>query len=188
MTTTASDPAIRAQAAAEALAAEGQPVTARAVRERAGVMTTVATKAARNWRDQHDQATSIPDVPPALTARLEAIWADAYTTARAQFDTEREGWAARLERANTEITELTAEAERGDEQYAELNDKLQEVQGHLTDALDALEAERAISQEIKTQAAVVSAHADAIEKSYADLLAALKTTPPKPTKPTKPTP
>lgn len=67
------NPIQRAAAAAEQLAAEGQPVTARTVRERASVMTSIAAQAAKAWNEAQLANTQAPDIPPAVATRLEAI-------------------------------------------------------------------------------------------------------------------
>src|SRR5690625_2027948 len=76
-------PEDRAEAAARDLADRGQAVTARAVRKAAGVRMTVAAAAARAWREAtRDRAeVEVPEVPADVSARLAAVWADAYRAA-----------------------------------------------------------------------------------------------------------
>ena len=80
-TTTPED---RAEAAARDLVDRGLPVTARAVREAAGVRMAVAAQTARAWKEATAEQPDVvvPEVPDDVTSRLTAIWADAYRTAR----------------------------------------------------------------------------------------------------------
>mgnify|MGYP002737228550 CR=1 FL=1 len=97
-----------AEKAAEALAATGQPVTARAVREKAGVRMAVAAAAAKAWNKTAaaEEAHTIP-MPDAVQARAQGLWETALTVARTQFDTERDGWNSRLAAAEHEQQELS---------------------------------------------------------------------------------
>ncbi len=102
-------PAERAKAAAEQLAAAGQAITARAVRQASGVKMSLAADVAREWNEARDQEVESPDVPPTIQLRVEAIWREAYTLARREFDAERAGWMARIETAGRELAELTTD-------------------------------------------------------------------------------
>lgn len=104
-------PEERAEAAARDLADRGLPVTARAVREVAGVRMTVATSVARAWREAADESEklTIPEVPADVTARFTAIWADAYRSAVTSVSPERDRLAAEVAELRQEIEALTAE-------------------------------------------------------------------------------
>lgn len=102
-------PEERAEAAARDLTDRGLPVTARAVREVAGVRMTVAASAAKAWREATDENLSIPEVPTDVTARLAAIWADAYRSAVTSISPERDRLAAEVLELRQEIEALTAE-------------------------------------------------------------------------------
>lgn len=104
-------PEERAEAAARDLTDRGLPVTARAVREVAGVRMTVAASLAKAWREATDDSLnlSIPEVPPDVTARLAAIWADAYRAAVTSISPERDRLAAEVLELRQEIEALTAE-------------------------------------------------------------------------------
>lgn len=124
-------PREKADAAAEALAAEGLDVTARAVRERAGVRMTVAVEAAREWGQQQTAAVTAPDVPDVVATRFEAIWREAWQAARAEFDAERAGLAAKVaaaaeerDRLVNDIEHLEAERDQAAQQAEALRTKL----------------------------------------------------------------
>lgn len=95
-------PEARALEAAEAIAAEGSPVTARAVQQRAKVNMNVASPVARDWNEQQAQAREVPPMPDAVTLRVEALWRAAFEAARDEHQVETDGWAARLKAAQDE--------------------------------------------------------------------------------------
>lgn len=92
-------PEYRATAAAEALAAEGIPVTARSVRDRSGVRMALAADAARAWNEQQSNEQAVPDAPEAVQARFMALWREAVTVARGEFAEARAGWEAKIAKA-----------------------------------------------------------------------------------------
>lgn len=121
-------PEQRAEAAARDLADRGLSVTARAVRDAAGVRMTVAAETARAWREataERDEV-DVPEVPEDVRGRLAAIWADAYRSAHAAVSPERDQLAAAVEELRAEVEALTTtvaevEAER-DARAAEVTD------------------------------------------------------------------
>lgn len=102
----------KAKAAAEALAAEGVKVTARAVAQRAGVRLTAATVAAREWNEEQASAVPVPPAPESVLFRFEAMWREAITAARAEHDEARAGWEAKVAAAQEEVDELGQDLER----------------------------------------------------------------------------
>ena len=92
MNEAATTPEDRAETAARDLADRGLAVTARAVREAAGVRMAVAAQTAKAWREasQEDNAVTIPETPEDVKGRLDAIWADAYRAALAAVTPERD--------------------------------------------------------------------------------------------------
>lgn len=94
--------------AAEALAAEGGTVTARAVRERAGVAMGVAAEAAREWKAAAAEGQGVPPFPPVVQARVEGLWAEAVRAARAEHDQAVDGWKRQLRQMETERDEAIA--------------------------------------------------------------------------------
>lgn len=116
---TVATPEERAEAAARDLADRGLAVTARAVREAAGVRMTVAAETARAWREATAERAEVevPEVPEDVRGRVTAIWADAYRAAHAALSPERDQLAAEVEQLRGEVDALTTavaevEAER----------------------------------------------------------------------------
>lgn len=136
-------PEEKAARAAEALAAEGVAVTARAVRERAGVRTVVASSAAKQWNDQEAERLQAPPMPAAVRSRLDALWREAYIVARADFDDERAGLNAKIRHATEEIAELTRLIETAEEDSARAATEAAAAQALLTEELAAARAKAA---------------------------------------------
>lgn len=109
MTEKQSTPEERAEAVARDLADRGLPVTARAVRDQAGVRMTVAAEAARAWNAATEEQAEIevPDVPGDVRGRLDAIWADAYRAAHTTVSPERDRLAVKVEELRGEVEALT---------------------------------------------------------------------------------
>lgn len=125
---TVATPEERAEAAARDLADRGLSVTARAVRDAAGVRMTVAAETARAWREATAERAEVevPEVPEDVRGRVTAIWADAYRAAHAAVSPERDQLAATVEELRGEVDALTTavaevEAER-DARAAEVTD------------------------------------------------------------------
>lgn len=116
----AQTPEDRAEAAARDLADRGQAVTARAVREAAGVRMAVAAAAARAWREATAEASEVevPEVPVDVTARLAAVWADAYRAAVAAVTPERDQLASEVEELRGEVEALTATVSEVEDEQA----------------------------------------------------------------------
>ena len=111
-------PTQRAEAAAEELAADGQAVTARAVRAASGVRMAVAAEAARAWNERVDQEGQVPDMPAAFGVRAEAMWRATYALARDEFAAERSGWEGRVVLAEQEAGQLRADVDEMEVQLA----------------------------------------------------------------------
>lgn len=133
-------PADRAEAAARDLADRGLAVTARAVREAAGVRMDVAAAAARAWKEvaEEDRAVPVPDVPEDVAARVGAIWADAYRAALAIVSPERDRLAREVKELSEEVDGLTAivadvesERDRVSDQRVVVEKELGQVQSEL---------------------------------------------------------
>lgn len=112
MSQTEVTPQRRAAEAAEALSADGAPVTARAVRERSGVRMGVAADAAREWNQRQVAQMEVPALPEALQMRFEAAWRVAVELARGEFDEARAGWQQRVDEATEEQNVLSQELDR----------------------------------------------------------------------------
>ena len=135
----ASAPQDRALAAAEALDAEGQRVTARAVKDRARVQMETARAAAADWNTRKAQQAATPDPPESFTIRFNAIWGDAYRTAKAKFEAEREGWTTRLDDAEAEVDALQGDIVTTEQQRDQARTELE----HHTAATEQLKQARA---------------------------------------------
>lgn len=162
-------PADRARSVAEAIAAEGKPVTARAIKTRAGVATDVASDAARVWNDEQAALVAIPAAPAAWLSRLEALWPSAYNEARATFSDEKAGILGRLDIAQAEQADLTAElAEmRQDLDSARLDcQRERDLREQATEQISRLETELADARENLARA---QAQAAAAEQRAAEL-------------------
>ncbi|WP_069956283.1 DNA-binding protein [Nesterenkonia massiliensis] len=148
---TTATPEDRAEAAARDLADRGLSVTARAVRDAAGVRMTVAAEVARAWREATAERTEVqvPEVPEDVRGRLAAIWADAYRTAHAAVSPERDQLAATVEELRAEVDALTtAVAEVEAERDAEV------------ERAAALETERAAAVAARDEEAARAARAE----------------------------
>lgn len=115
MAETQEDPRAAALIAAEALAAKGQPVTARSVRETAAVQMAVAAEVAREWKARESAAAAVPPVPEVVQARLAGVWAEAVQAARAEHERAVAGWRSQVEQVEAERDEAISTA---DEQAA----------------------------------------------------------------------
>ena len=138
-------PEERAEAAARDLADRGKTATARAVREAAGVSMTVAAAAAKAWREAAAERgeVEIPQVPADVSARLSAVWADAYRAAVAVVSPERDRLAA-------EVDELRAEVE------AERDDAAGQLEAARTEQHEIEEQLRQTSRSLSTREATIT--------------------------------
>lgn len=143
---TQDDPRAAALAAAEALAAKGEAVTARSVRASAGVQMAVAAEVAREWKAREAAAGAVPPVPEVVQARLAGVWAEAVQAARAEHERAVEGWRAQVEQVEAErdeaITaadELAVAAQHDADQATE---KITALQGQLTEQATTIESLR----------------------------------------------
>jgi hypothetical protein len=102
----------KARAAAEALGAEGEKVSARTVAARAGVRLAAGNVAAREWNEAQASAVPIPPAPESVLFRFEAMWREAITAARSEHDEARAGWEAKVQAAQEEVAELGKDLER----------------------------------------------------------------------------
>jgi|SRR5665647_491466 hypothetical protein len=146
----------RAAAAAEALAAEGAAVTARAVQQRARVDMNVASPAAREWNARQAQAREVPPLPDSVEVRIQGMWREAVEAARAEHQVERDGWAARIkvveddrDGALEDATRIRGELDRATARNAELE--------------EALEQALAAASQAQARTAAAEAHAAAAE-------------------------
>ncbi|MBG0741073.1 DNA-binding protein [Paeniglutamicibacter antarcticus] len=135
-------PEQRAAEAAEALAAGGTAVTARAVRERSGVRMTVAAEAARSWNEREAQTEAVPEPPAAVEARFIALWREAVTFSRGEFVEARTGWHATVEQARAERDAAVEDVERAETERDALAERLEDAGRLHASAYEALTAAR----------------------------------------------
>lgn len=122
-------PEERATAAAEALAAEGFPVTARAVQQRAQVGMNVASPVARDWNARQALARKVPPLPDSVAVRVQGLWREAVEAARAEHDAERDGWAAQLKNFEDERDGALDEARSAQQELDRANARISELEG-----------------------------------------------------------
>lgn len=170
-TPNAQTPEDRAEATARDLADRGKAVTARAVREAAGVRMAVAAAAARAWREAtaEDSEIEVPEVPADVSARLSAVWADAYRAAVATVTPERDRLAAEAEELRTEVEALTAtvsEVEDERDQAAQRRDTAQKEQQaaeeRLREATQTVSSREATITELREQNRNLTSQLDAL--------------------------
>ena len=130
----------RARAAADELSAEGEMVTARAVRSRAEVSMAVAAQIAREWKTAAETERAIPEIPGRVQVRVEGLWKEAIDTVREEFETERQGWQTRLEELSQERDELINEVINLEARTAELQDTIATAHKENTATIERLEA------------------------------------------------
>lgn len=151
-----SAPEERAEAAARDLTDRGLAVTARSVREAAGVRMTVAVAVARAWREaeSEDERVEVPPAPDDVRARVEAIWRDSFLSAVAMVSPERDRLAKEVSRLRDEVDALTSAVEAVEGERDALADRVTEARQKRADA-DA-QAERA-EQDAREQESRASA-------------------------------
>lgn len=114
----------RARTAADELSAEGEIVTARAVRSRAEVSMAVAAQIAREWKTAAETERTIPEIPSRVQVRVEGLWKEAIDTVREEFEVERQGWQTRLKELSHERDDLIKEVTNLETKTSELQDTI----------------------------------------------------------------
>lgn len=155
-------PEERAEAAARDLADTGRAVTARAVREIAGVRMTVAATVAKAWNDatSEDATVPIPDVPEDVQGRLQAIWSDAYRSALDAVNPERDRLQVEVEQLHEDIEAYIADANTAETTESVLRAELDQAAQRATKA--AADASTAIEQ-AQQQTAEIRGRAEQLE-------------------------
>lgn len=129
----------RARAAADELSAEGEIVTARAVRSRAQVSMAVAAQIAREWKTAAETERAIPEIPGRVQIRVEGLWKEAIDTVREEFEVERQGWQTRLDELSQERDDLIKEVTNLDARTTELQDIIATARKENVAAIKGLE-------------------------------------------------
>jgi len=114
----------RAFEAAVALDAEGLAVTARAVRERAGVRMAVASQAAREWVRQRVDCEGVPEIPEVVMVRFTGLWREAFLAAQGSFEVERDGWSQQLNKSRGELSQLQIAMDELESEYEHASGRL----------------------------------------------------------------
>lgn len=164
-------PEDRAEATARDLADRGKSVTARAVREAAGVRMVVAAAAARAWREATTEASEVevPAVPEDVNGRMAAIWADAYRAAVATVTPERDQFAAEADELRTEVEALTAtvsevedERDTATQQRDTAHTAQQATEDQLREATQTISTGEATITELREQNRTLTSQLDAL--------------------------
>lgn len=166
-------PEARAEAAARDLADRGRAVTARAVREAAGVRMAVAAVAARAWREaQADESeVEVPEVPADVRGRLDAIWADAYRAAVATITPERDRLAGEVEELRGEVDALTATVEDVEAERDEHAARREEAEQARTSAVTERDDETARAARAEDRTEATEAERDRLAEQMRALIA-----------------
>lgn len=129
-------PEERAEAAARELADTGRAVTARAVREAAGVRMTVAAAVAKAWNEAttEDETVPVPEVPTDVHGRFEAIWADAYRAAWDAVAPERDRLQGEVEQLTKDTQAYIADLHEAEQTEQSLRDEIDQVNQRATEA------------------------------------------------------
>ena len=169
---TTTTPEDRAEAAARDLADRGLPVTARAVREAAGVRMAVAAHTARAWKEAASEQPDVvvPEVPEDVTSRLAAIWADAYRTAHAAVRPERDKLAAAVEALEAEVEGLTAAVGAVEDERDKLAGVAEAAQAAAAEAVARAEAAEQAAREAQSRAASIEGERDRLAAQVAALI------------------
>lgn len=146
----------RARIAADELTATGSAVTARAVREAAGVSMAVAAQVAREWKTSAEAERATPEIPTRVQVRVEGLWKEAIDTVRDEFETERQGWQKRLEETAAERDEFISDIAEFETKTEELQTLLEDTRAEAAANTKALEesVRSAISRADRAEAQV----------------------------------
>lgn len=167
-------PQQKADAAAEALAAEGQLVTARTVQQRARVGMAAAAAAARTWNDREAASRDAPEMPDEVLTRMEGLWRSAVGAARQEFFAEREGWATRIQNAESERDDLAEEIDRINEEHVTALSDAQSELDALRARLSSLETELSAANDAVGESRTAASAAEARAASAEGLVSGLR--------------
>jgi len=161
-------PEERAEAAARELADTGRAVTARAVREAAGVRMTLAAAVAKAWNAAtiEDTAVPVPEVPADVQGRLEAMWADAYRAAWDAVAPQRDRLQLEVEHLTKDVQAYIADLHQAEQTEQELRAEVEQANQRATAA--EAEAHTAVEQ-AQRQAAEMRGRAEQLAQDNARL-------------------
>lgn len=176
-------PEERAVAAAETLDADGNPVTARAVRDLARIDMNLASRVAREWNAQQAQARDVPPIPDAVMTRVNALWREAIEAAHAEHKVEVDGWLARVKHAEDERDAAMEDAEsehaRFEEAQARAARSLDDAEARIAELEAAAQQHASVLAEAQARAVNAETRAAAAEGIAAGLREALEALSPK---------
>lgn len=169
MTSSDKTPEERAEDAARDLSDRGQRVTARAVRELAGVQMSVANSAAKAWNEAlSTDAVDIPEVPNDVQGRLVGIWADAYRAAYYAVTPERDRLAAQIKELRNEYDSLVNDfADLESEYKTAINAKeeaLKKMETAKEEALEEMETLRDTVAKLKDESRTANREHETLTK------------------------
>ncbi|WP_180959690.1 DNA-binding protein [Brevibacterium sp. Mu109] len=165
-------PEERAEAAARDLADRGRPVTARAVREAAGVRMVLAAEVAKAWKEAEndDESVPVPPVPEDVAARLTAIWGDAYRAAVAAISPDRDRLAQEVGNLRKEVEALTETVAEVEEERDRLAADLETARGAASEAGSRAEVAERGTREAEARATAVEAERDRLADQVTALI------------------
>lgn len=104
---------------------------------------SIAQQTAKAWNDAAAETDTlqVPEVPKNVTARLSAIWTDAYRAAHTAFAPERDRLTAALKAARADVTSLTEDmvaVENDRDQLADAVTKLKTIVDATEERIEAL--------------------------------------------------
>lgn len=135
-------PVDRARAAAKALIADGNPVTTRAIRDRARVRTSVAAQVAREVASDASSDAEPIDMPDRVSDQVAALWRLAVDAAKQEHDAELQAALSQRDAAYAERDELIT-------LVADLEDQLTQARQDAAAATDA--NDRALAAEARAE-------------------------------------
>lgn len=165
-------PEDRAEAAARDLVDRGLPVTARAVRENAGVRMAVAAQTARAWKEATAEQSDVvvPDVPEDVTSRLTAIWVDAYRAAYAIVRPERDTLATAVEKLEAEVEALTEAVGAVEDERDAFASEAKTAQATASEAIARAEAAEQAAREAESRIASIKEERDRLDAQVTALI------------------
>lgn len=167
----------RGRAAAEALATEGVPVTARAVQARSHLDNKVAARAARDWNAHHAQVVGTLPLTDAAQARFLGLWQEVGALARAEHEAERQAWAARIKAMEDELDDTHDEVSDGQVALDQATTRIAELEQAAVQAQSRIDGLERAAEQARTDAAEAVAQAqaraaEAVEQAQARIAAA----------------
>lgn len=167
-------PRSRAEKAIEELHAQDLAVTARAVRDLAGVSMAVATESARIFNEEQTRKLEPPQISPALLRRFKAVWGEAFAAAREEFTAEREAWSAKADATNQVAERQREESLETKEELEQLRTRVKEEAARHEHTRQQLAQFRADNEELTREIAILKERVELVSGERDRLNALLK--------------